>query len=216
VTALSLVALIHNLLSIIGIISPLRTGAPEVNVIGNDIILLLLTSNFSLLQAISNKDQHSISYTLSRAQTVVVEYTHDSNTDMFQVSVSPACPHCSSQAWSQICCAVLPTHMVDCVITLAVADVSKTFEQVNIHKAAEPDGLPGSIPRACADQLASVFTDIFNLSQTLSVTPTCFKQTIIVAVPKNAKVTCLNDYHTVTVTVTPVDMKCSKRLAFIG
>lgn len=43
-------------------------------------------------QAISNKDQHSISYTLSRAQTVVVEYTHDSNTDMFQVtslSVSP-------------------------------------------------------------------------------------------------------------------------------
>lgn len=37
-------------------------------------------------QAISNKDQHSISYTLSRAQTVVVEYTHDSNTDMFQVT----------------------------------------------------------------------------------------------------------------------------------
>ncbi|KAM6138325.1 E3 ubiquitin-protein ligase pellino homolog 1 isoform 3-T3 [Phoenicopterus ruber ruber] len=35
-------------------------------------------------KAISNKDQHSISYTLSRAQTVVVEYTHDSNTDMFQ------------------------------------------------------------------------------------------------------------------------------------
>ncbi|KAG2467155.1 PELI1 ligase, partial [Polypterus senegalus] len=36
-------------------------------------------------KAISNKDQHSISYTLSRAQTVVVEYTHDANTDMFQV-----------------------------------------------------------------------------------------------------------------------------------
>lgn len=38
------------------------------------------------LQAISNKDQHSISYTLSRVQMVVVEYTHDSNTDMFQVA----------------------------------------------------------------------------------------------------------------------------------
>lgn len=38
-----------------------------------------------MLQAISNKEQHSISYTLSRAQTVVVEYTHDSSTDMFQV-----------------------------------------------------------------------------------------------------------------------------------
>lgn len=45
-------------------------------------LLSLLPSH----QAISNKDQHSISYTLSRAQTVVVEYTHDSNTDMFQVT----------------------------------------------------------------------------------------------------------------------------------
>ncbi|CDQ63715.1 unnamed protein product [Oncorhynchus mykiss] len=30
----------------------------------------------------------------------------------------------------------------DCVITLSIADVSKTFKQVNIHKAAGPDGLP--------------------------------------------------------------------------
>ena len=28
----------------------------------------------------------------------------------------------------------------DSVITLSVADVSKTFKQVNIHKAAGPDG----------------------------------------------------------------------------
>ncbi|XP_051936166.1 E3 ubiquitin-protein ligase pellino homolog 1b isoform X1 [Hippocampus zosterae] len=43
-------------------------------------------------KAISNKDQHSISYTLSRAQTVVVEYTHDSNVDMFQVGRSTESP----------------------------------------------------------------------------------------------------------------------------
>ena len=47
----------------------------------------------------------------------------------------------------------------DCVITLSVADVSKTFKQVNIHKAAGPDGLPGRVLRACADQLAGVFPD---------------------------------------------------------
>ncbi|XP_042108499.1 E3 ubiquitin-protein ligase pellino homolog 2 isoform X3 [Ovis aries] len=35
-------------------------------------------------KAISCKGQHSISYTLSRNQTVVVEYTHDKDTDMFQ------------------------------------------------------------------------------------------------------------------------------------
>jgi hypothetical protein len=69
----------------------------------------------------------------------------------------------------------------DCVITLSVADVNKTFKQVNIH-------------RACKNQLASVFTDIFNLSLTESVIPTCFKQATIVPVSKKAKVTCLNDY----------------------
>ena len=98
----------------------------------------------------------------------------------------------------------------DCVITLSVADVSKTFKQVNIHKAAGPDGLPGRVLRACADQLASVFTDIFNLSLSESVIPTCFKQTTIVPVPKNTMVTCLNDYRPVA--LTSVAMKCFERL----
>nr|XP_046191445.1 E3 ubiquitin-protein ligase pellino homolog 1-like [Oncorhynchus gorbuscha] len=43
-------------------------------------------------KAISNKDQHSISYTLSRGQTVVVEYTHDNSTDMFQIGRSTESP----------------------------------------------------------------------------------------------------------------------------
>ena len=62
----------------------------------------------------------------------------------------------------------------DCVIPLSVVNVSKTFKQVNIHKATGPDRLPGCVLRACADQLASVFTDIFNLSLSESVKPTCF------------------------------------------
>ena len=73
-------------------------------------------------------------------------------------------------------CTRAPAVLDDCVITLTVADVNKTFKQVNIHNAAGPDGLPGSVLRACADQLSSVFTDIFNLSLTESVIPTCFKQ----------------------------------------
>ncbi|XP_004065722.1 E3 ubiquitin-protein ligase pellino homolog 1 [Oryzias latipes] len=44
------------------------------------------------VKAVSNKEQHSISYTLSRVQTVVVEYTHDSNTDMFQIGRSTESP----------------------------------------------------------------------------------------------------------------------------
>ena len=49
----------------------------------------------------------------------------------------------------------------DCVIMLSVAYVIKTFKQVNIHKAAGPDGLPGRVLRACADQLAAVFAKHF-------------------------------------------------------
>jgi hypothetical protein len=76
-------------------------------------------------------------------------------------------------------CMRAPAVPEDRVITLSKADVSKTFKQVNIHKAAGPDGLPGCVLRACADQLASVFTDISNLSLSESIIPTCFKQTTI-------------------------------------
>ena len=114
------------------------------------------------------------------SDTSLSDELHDFNT-RFEVSNTKTCMRASA----------FPD---DCMITLSAADVSKTFKQVNFHKAAGPDGLPGHVLRACADQLASVFTDIFNLSLSESVIPTCFKQTTIVHVPKNTKVTCLNDY----------------------
>jgi hypothetical protein len=98
----------------------------------------------------------------------------------------------------------------DCVITLSAADVSKTFRSVNIHKAAGPDGLPGCVLRACAGQLASAFTDNFNLSLSESIIQACFKQTIIVPVTKNTKVTCLNYYCPIA--LTSVAIKCFERL----
>ena len=61
-------------------------------------------------------------------------------------------------------CLRAPAVPGDCVISLSVADVSMTFKQVNIHKDVGPDGLPGRVLKACADQLASVITGIFNLS----------------------------------------------------
>ena len=96
------------------------------------------------------------------------------------------------------------------MITLSVANVSKTVKQVNIHKAAGTDGLPGCVLRACADQLAGVFTDIFNMSLIEPVIPTFFKQTTIVPVPKNTKETCLNDYRPIA--LTSITMKCFEGL----
>lgn len=42
-------------------------------------------SFFCPFQAILDSKQHSISYTLSRNQAVIVEYMPDDETDMFQV-----------------------------------------------------------------------------------------------------------------------------------
>jgi len=76
--------------------------------------------------------------------------------------------------------------------------------RVNTRKAAGPDGIFGL--RTCANQLAPVFTTIFNLSLSESVIPACFKWSTIVPVPKTASPACLNDYRPVA--LTSVVMKC--------
>ena len=70
--------------------------------------------------------------------------------------------------------------------------------------------IPGHVLRACADQLASVFIDIFNLSLLQSIIPTCFKVTTIVPVPDNSKGNFLNEYRPIA--LTSVIMKCFERL----
>lgn len=53
------------------------------------LIFIFLFLSLSLtFQAIQDKGKHSISYTLSRTQAVIVEYTLDDDTDMFQVRKS--------------------------------------------------------------------------------------------------------------------------------
>ncbi len=48
--------------------------------------------------------------------------------------------------------------------SLSVADVTRSFKWVNIHKAVVPDVIPGRVLRACAFQLAWVL-------QTFSICP---------------------------------------------
>ncbi len=95
-------------------------------------------------------------------------------------------------------------------LTLSVADVTRSFKRVNIRKAVGPDGIPGRVLKACAFQLAGVFTDIFNLSLSLSVVPACFKKSTIVPIPKKNKITCLNDWRPVA--LTPIFSKCFEKL----
>jgi hypothetical protein len=78
------------------------------------------------------------------------------------------------EEFNTVPCVKAPVFPYDCVIWLSMADVSKTLKRVNNHKAARPDGIPGCVLKAYADQLAGVFTDIFNLSLSQSVIPTSF------------------------------------------
>ncbi|KAK1784187.1 hypothetical protein P4O66_003976 [Electrophorus voltai] len=73
-----------------------------------------------------------------------------------------------------------------------------------------PDGICGRVLKACADQLAPVFTDIFNLSLTLGIVPSSFKRSTIVPVPKKPRPSDLNDYRPVA--LTSVVMKCFEKL----
>ncbi len=42
------------------------------------------------------------------------------------------------------------------VLSISVADVTRSLKRVNIHKAVDPDGIPGRVLRACTFQLAGV------------------------------------------------------------
>ncbi|KAK1804854.1 hypothetical protein P4O66_003555 [Electrophorus voltai] len=98
----------------------------------------------------------------------------------------------------------------DQVLCLTAADVRRTLSGVNPRKAAGPDNIPGRVLRECADQLADVLTDNFNISLSCTVVPTCFNTTTIVPVPKKPMMSCLNDYRPVA--LTSIIMKCFERL----
>ncbi len=98
----------------------------------------------------------------------------------------------------------------DHVITVSEDEVRRELKRVNVRKAAGPDGINGRVLRSCADQLAGLFTSIFNESLATSVVPTPFKKSVIIPVPKNSKPSCLNDYRPVALTSTV--MKVFERL----
>ena len=63
--------------------------------------------------------------------------------------------------------------------------------------------------KVCADQLAPVFTAIFNLSLAQSIIPTCFKRSTIIPIPKKPRPACHNDYRPVALTSV---VKCFEKL----
>ncbi len=79
-------------------------------------------------------------------------------------------------------------------------DVCQRFQRQKIRKAPGPDDVSPSCLKVCADQLAPIFTQIFNRSLELCEVPSCFKRSTIIPVPKKPSITGINDYRPVTLT----------------
>ncbi|KAI0224792.1 hypothetical protein LSAT2_024205 [Lamellibrachia satsuma] len=84
--------------------------------------------------------------------------------------------------------------------TVNVADVRTLFKRLSTRKASGPDNISSYTFKNCADQLAPVFADIYNSSLQQCIVPTCFKTSVIIPIPKKAKVSTMNDYRPVALT----------------
>ncbi|KAL0202084.1 hypothetical protein M9458_000102, partial [Cirrhinus mrigala] len=79
-------------------------------------------------------------------------------------------------------------------------EVRQVFRKNKRRKAPGPDGVTPACLKTCADQLAPIFSQIFNRSLELCEVPSCFKRSTIIPVPKKPKITGLNDYRPVALT----------------
>ncbi len=93
-----------------------------------------------------------------------------------------------------------PTELGGTAPTVSEHDVRTLLCRLNTKKAAGPDGVSPATLRHCSNELTPVLTSIFNLSLKLSTVPACFKSAVIIPVPKNNNITCLNDYRPVALT----------------
>ena len=84
----------------------------------------------------------------------------------------------------------------DCVITLSAADVSKTFNRSTFTRSQGQTDYQD----VYSENVLANWQVYFNLSLSESVIPTCFKQTTIVPVLENIKVTCQNYYQPLELT----------------
>ena len=75
------------------------------------------------------------------------------------------------------------------------AQVRTLFRRLNKRKAPGPDNISSSTLRNCADQLCTVFTDIFNSSLEQCRVPMCFKTSMIIPIPKKSNVSTMNKFQ---------------------
>ncbi len=110
---------------------------------------------------------------------------------------SHTCPeHSSTQPLTPPATSLSPTP----ALKIIEDDVRQVFRENKRWKAPGPDGVTPVCLKSCADQLAPIFTQIFNRSLELCEVPSCFKWSTIIPIPPPKKTTWYNDYRPVSQT----------------
>ena len=100
--------------------------------------------------------------------------------------------------------------MCDNSIYFEEQEIRKVFRKLKCGKAPGPDGVSPLVLKQCVDELAPVYTKLFQKSADEKEIPEIWKISQIVPVPKKSKPDTLNDYRPIA--LTSVAMKCMERL----
>jgi hypothetical protein len=79
-------------------------------------------------------------------------------------------------------------------------DVRNSFKRQRSRKAAGPDGIAARVLKTCADQLAPVYTKLYNRSLDICIVPTEWKSSTLVPIPKISLPVIDNDLRPVALT----------------
>ena len=76
--------------------------------------------------------------------------------------------------------------------------VQKLIFELDSSKASGPDSIPVTVLRHCAPELSAILSKMFNLSLKTCTFPTCWKQAVVVPVPKKGDLTSAANYRPIS------------------
>ena len=89
-------------------------------------------------------------------------------------------------------------------------EVRRIFASQNPSKAAGPDKLSPRVLKLCSNQLAYIFSVLYNICFSNRSTPAIWKKSCIIPVPKKPVISCMNDVRPIALTSVP--MKVCERI----
>ncbi len=138
-----------------------------------------------LLLSRTNKDFQTL-YKTPSPRTVENQHQTDNLNEFycrFEKTPHTRPEHLSTQPLTPPATPLSPTP----AIQISDDKVCQVFWKHKREKAPGPDGVTPACLKSCADQLAPIFTKIFNRSLELCEVPSCFKCPTIIPIPKNPK-----------------------------